>query len=144
MAGTTIIKAPKTEAGIRTVAIPPNILPSLKAHLRRFVSSDVDGLILRGEKGRALRPRMLQDAWTAARESAGRTDLHFHDLRHSGLTWAAATSATLAELMHRAGRKSPAAALRYQHATRDGDRALAAALSALARPAGLVELKVKG
>ncbi len=33
--------------------------------------------------------------------------------------------------MHRAGHASPAAALRYQHATKDRDRALADALAAL-------------
>jgi integrase len=55
-----------------------------------------------------------------------------HDLRHSGLTWAAATGASVAELMRRGGHASPAAALRYQHATEDRDRALADALAELA------------
>lgn len=41
----------------------------------------------------------LHQAWSRARTKVGRTDLHFHDLRHSGLTWAAATGATMAELM---------------------------------------------
>jgi hypothetical protein len=47
------------------------------------------------------------------------------------LTWAAATGATTAELMYRAGHASPAAALRYRHATKDRDRALADALADL-------------
>ena len=68
----------------------------------------------------------------------GRPDLHLHDLRHSGLTWSAATGATLAELMHRAGHKSPVAALRYQQAT--VDRAVADALSKLGRKATVVPL----
>jgi len=55
-----------------------------------------------------------------------------HNLRHSGLTWAAATGASVAELMRRGGHASPAAALRYQHATEDRDRALADALAELA------------
>ena len=76
-------------------------------------------------------PRTLNRAWERARVAAGRPDLHLHDLRHSGLTWTAATGATTAELMHRAGHASPAAALRYQHATKDRDRALADALAAL-------------
>ena len=42
--------------------------------------------------------------------------------------------------MHRAGHASPAAALRYQHATEDRDRALADALAALAPQAPLVKM----
>jgi hypothetical protein len=41
---------------------------------------------------------------------------------------AAATGATTKELMHRAGHSTPAAALRYQHATADRDQAIASAL----------------
>jgi integrase len=55
-----------------------------------------------------------------------------HELRHSGLTWSAATGARTAELMRRAGHASPAAALRYQHVTEDRDRVLADALADLA------------
>jgi hypothetical protein len=42
------------------------------------------------------------------------------------------TGASVAELMRRGGYASPAAALRYQHATEDRDRALADALAELA------------
>jgi integrase len=54
--------------------------------------------------------------------------LHPHDLRHTGLTLAAATGATTAELMHRAGHVSADAALRYQHATKERDGVLADSL----------------
>ncbi len=70
--------------------------------------------------------------WRRARQSIGRTDLYFHDLRHSGLTWAAASGASPAELMRRGGHASPEAALRYQHATEERDRAIADALAGLA------------
>ena len=56
--------------------------------------------------------------------------LHFHDLRHSGNTFAARTGASLADLMARMGHDSPDAAMIYQHATRQADRAIAAAVSA--------------
>ena len=49
----------------------------------------------------------------------------FHDLRHFSMTLAAATGASTKELMRRAGHASPAAALRYQHATEDRDKAIA-------------------
>jgi hypothetical protein len=58
-------------------------------------------------------------------------DLHLHDLRHTGSTWSAQSGATLKELMARIGHASPRAAMIYQHATRDRDQAIAAALDAL-------------
>ena len=67
-----------------------------------------------------------------SRRAVGRVDLHLHDLRHTGLTWAASLGATTADFMYRAGHKSPTAALRYQHAAQERDAVLADALGALA------------
>ncbi len=80
--------------------------------------------------------------WERARRAVGRPDLRLHDVRHSGLTWAAASGASVAELMHRGGHASPAAALRYQHATADRDRAIADALAALAEPSEVTPMAV--
>jgi len=140
MAGTMVEKAPKTEAGRRSVAIPPNVTTVLADHLASSVAPVPDAPLLVGEKGAPVIPGVLQTAWDRARRSIGRPDLRLHDLRHSGLTWSAATGATVAELMHRAGHASPAAALRYQHATEDRDRVLADALAALAPEADVVPL----
>ncbi len=136
MGGEEIIKVPKTDAGRRTVAIPGNVIPEVERHLAMYVSREADAPFLVGEKGHALLVKALTKAWTIARASVGRTDLRLHDLRHSGLTWSAATGASLAELMRRAGHRSPVAALRYQHATDDRDRVLAEALAELGRRAG--------
>jgi hypothetical protein len=54
---------------------------------------------------------------------------------------AAATRATTAELMHRAGHASADAALRYQHATQDRDRILAEALDKVVNPEARNEYK---
>ncbi len=51
MAGATVQKAPKTEAGRRTVAVPPNLLPILSGHIAKYVGADLDALVLVGEKG---------------------------------------------------------------------------------------------
>ena len=136
MGGQEIIKAPKTDAGRRTVAIPGNVIPVVERHLEIYLDPEPDAPFLVGEKGRALLVKSFAKAWSEARSSVGRTDLRLHDLRHSGLTWAAATGASLAELMRRAGHQSPVAALRYQHATDDRDRVLADALAELSRKAG--------
>ena len=77
-------------------------------------------------------PKSLSHVWATARDEINRPDLRFHDLRHTGLTWSAATGASTAELMRRAGHSSAQAALRYQHATEDRDRVLADALGTLA------------
>lgn len=143
MAGDIIEKAPKTEAGRRTVTVPSNVLPALEGHLDRFVAPARDSLVVVGEKGGPLRPQVLAKSWSKARTAAGRPDLHLHDLRHSGLTWSAATGASIAELMRRAGHASPAAAIRYQHATADRDRVIADALADLATAAPVVPLADK-
>ena len=70
-------------------------------------------------QGRRLRGHALNTAWQAARQQLGRPEIHFHDLRGAGLTWAATQGATTRELMARAGHASPAAALRYQHVAED-------------------------
>ncbi|MFF0525343.1 tyrosine-type recombinase/integrase [Actinomadura nitritigenes] len=65
---------------------------------------------------------------SAGRCSGSGSDLHFHDLRHVGNTLAATTGASLKELMSRMGHASSRAALIYQHASQDRDKAIAAAL----------------
>jgi integrase len=126
------IGAPKTAAGRRTLSVPGNVLPFLEAHLSRFTGPEADAWLFPGANGGPTTPRSFDYIWVTARKKIGRQDLHLHDLRHSGLTWSAATGATIAELMHRGGHASPTTALRYQHATADRDKALADALAGLA------------
>jgi hypothetical protein len=57
--------------------------------------------------------------------------LHFHDLRHTGNTLAAATGSSLRDLMTRMGHDSPRAAMIYQHATNTADQLIADGLSLL-------------
>ena len=70
--------------------------------------------------------------WNAARKVAGRSDLRFHDLRHTGATLAAQAGATTAELQARLGHTTSDAAMIYQHAAKGRDRQLARELSRLA------------
>jgi integrase len=67
--------------------------------------------------------------WSAAVEKVGQPGLHFHDLRHTGNTLAAQTGASTRDLMARMGHDSPQAAMIYQHATSEADRAIASALN---------------
>jgi integrase len=129
--GRSITKSPKTKSGTRTLSIPSNILQTLEIHLNEYTSSDKEALLFTSRSGSPLTATNLQRDWANARMSIGRPDLHLHDLRHTGLTLAAATGATTVELMHRAGHASASASLRYQHATRDRDEILANALAQL-------------
>jgi integrase len=131
------ITTPKSEAGIRDVAIPPHIIPAIEGHLAKHVGRGRDSLLfpaLLGEENssRHLQPSTLMRHWYKARAAAGRPDLRWHDLRHSGAVLAAATGASLAELMARLGHSTPAAAMRYQHAAQGRDHEIAALLSKLA------------
>ena len=96
--GTINTKAPKTVAGRRQVHIPPHLLPFVEAHLARHVPSLPESLLFTGDRGGPLRNHVLQAAWNRARRRIGRPDLHLHDLRHSGNTWAAVTGASTAEI----------------------------------------------
>jgi len=129
-----VFKDPKSEAGRRDVHIPPHLMPMVKLHLREHVEADRGALLFpaKGDQTRPMAASTLKRVYWPAREKAGRPDLRFHDLRHTGATLAAATGATLAELMERLGHSTPAAAMRYQHATKDRARAIADALSKLA------------
>jgi integrase len=133
--GTLIVGPPKTDAGRRTVALPAPLIPEIDAHLAAYVLADADAVVFTGEKGGPLRDHVWQAKWAKARDALGLGDLHFHDLRHVANTLTAASGASTRELMHRMGHVSAAAALRYQHATRDRDAAIAAALGALIGPA---------
>lgn len=130
--GEVVVGTPKSAAGIRDVALPPHLLPVLDEHLRRHVDRGADSLLFPADHGGTLAPSTLYRRFYAARDAAGRPDLRWHDLRHTGAVLAASTGATLAELMARLGHSTPAAALRYQHVAQGRDQAIARALSEIA------------
>ena len=136
MNGKPILKQPKTAAGKRTISVPRPLMKALVRHMATFTGKTREAPIVMGRGGAPLTRDALQGSWKRARNAVGRKDLRLHDLRHSGLTLAAATGATTAELMHRAGHASTPAALRYQHATRDRDRRLSDALEAMMSDVG--------
>jgi len=138
--GEVFIGDPKSDAGKRAVSVPPHLVPVLEEHLREHVGPEPGALLFPARHGGTMNPSTLYKVWYPARNAAGRADLRFHDLRHTGATLAAATGATLAELMARLGHSTPAAAMRYQHAAADRDRAIAEALSGFAR-AKVIPLK---
>ena len=106
-------------------------MPDLRIHLDRYAEAGPRGLVFVGPKGGQLRRQNFRPIWVKACADAGIPGVHFYDLRHTGGT-AAITGATIKELMARLGHSSPRAAMIYQHATRDRDKAIADALGQLA------------
>jgi integrase len=132
--GEFVVGTPKSDAGTRDVAIPPHLIPTVKSHLASNITGGREGLLFpaAGDPTKHLAPATLYKVFYKARAEAGRPDLRFHDLRHTGAVLAASTGATLAELMARLGHSTAGAALRYQHAAKNRDKVIAEALSDMA------------
>lgn len=139
-----VVSTPKSTAGIRDVHVPPHILDDVKAHLKAHTQPGRDGMLFASSTGRHIHPRAFGWKFHQARVKAGRPDLRFHDLRHTGAVLAAQTGATLAELMARLGHSTPGAAMRYQHAAADRDKAIAQALSRMAEGLNALEQPLGG
>jgi integrase len=131
--GRIVFGPPKTSAGRRTVAFPAELVPIIADHLASYVAPEPDALVFTSPEGCPLRRGKFRHRWGAACRKVGVEGLRFHDLRGSGATWAAHAGATVRELMDRLGHSTPEIALRYQHATRERDRAIADKLGALLR-----------
>ncbi|MCV7317263.1 tyrosine-type recombinase/integrase [Mycolicibacillus parakoreensis] len=127
------VGGPKSDAGVRNIAIPPHVVPAVEHHLATHVGKPAASPLFPAANGGHLQPSTFARHFYKARAAASRDDLRFHDLRHTGAVLAARTGATLAELMGRLGHSSPAAAMKYQHAAQGRDRAIAAALSQIAQ-----------
>ena len=125
-----VLGPPKSRAGRRTVSLPPAVVKVVRDHLAAEVDDNPDAFVFTTESGRPIWRGNLNKliAWKASVSRIGQPDLHFHDLRHSGNTLAARTGASTRDLMARMGHDSPQAALIYQHATAEADRAIAQAL----------------
>ena len=135
--GTHILGPPKSDAGIRTVAIPAMLKPELEAHLATYAAPGKQGLVFCGPKGQPLRRATWYSAWNRTMTELGIQGMKPHDLRHTGNTLAAMTGASTKELMARFGQSTSRAALIYQHATRERDHEIADALN------GLIEAKLQ-
>jgi integrase len=122
---------PKTDAGKRSIALPPHLVDMLREHLDERVDEEPDALLFPARQGGHMATASLYRVFYPAREKAGLPSLRFHDLRHAGATLAAQGGATLADLMARLGHTTAAAALVYQHTALERDDLIARNLSAM-------------
>src|SRR4051812_35632038 len=78
-----MVGTPKSQAGYRTVHIPPVLVPDLEQHLERWSQAGPDGFVFVGEKGAHVRRSNWATEWQAACREIGKEGLRFHDLRHT-------------------------------------------------------------
>ncbi|GAA2956326.1 site-specific integrase [Streptomyces enissocaesilis] len=142
--GRRLVKEPKSAAGKRTVAVPAVIHTDLANHLAVYAEQGADGRVFVGAKKATPRRNHFGKLWRKACEEVGIKGLHFHDLRHTGNTLAAATGASTRELMTRMGHSTARAALIYQHATAERERLIGQAVSAVVEQARKQDPKPNG
>ncbi len=66
-----VVSKPKTEAGIRTLALPPFLVTEIEQHLSRFTPGGPTDRLFTGDKGGSLRRQVLHGHWSDARAAAG-------------------------------------------------------------------------
>lgn len=124
-----LITAPKTSKSVRTEMMPEPLSNALKEFIKKQELKQDDWLFpMRTDKTTPIRTNTLRSCYDKARREANRPDLHFHDLRHTCLTWLAQSGATVKELMDMAGHADPKIAMVYQHAADERRRSQAEAL----------------
>ena len=94
LTGAPVVDTPKTEAGRRDLVIPPHLLPMLTEHLAKFVGPEPTASLFPVEPGGDLQisTHRFRSHFTRAKVAAGRPDLTFHALRHTGAVLATASS----------------------------------------------------
>ncbi|MDR1806453.1 MAG: site-specific integrase [Propionibacteriaceae bacterium] len=139
--GGPVVTDPKTEAGIRTVAMPAPLVDEVRQHLRDYAQIGPEGLLFYAVRsGQHAPDSPWRRALAAACEAAGLPPTSWHPLRHTALTRLALAGATKRELMATAGHRDGRAADRYQalaadHAAEVLDRVSDAIEAARKKPA---------
>lgn len=130
--GKAHVGTPKSHAGLRDISIPPHLIPQIRDHLEHHAQRGPEGLVFPNTDGQHMHHGSLYKVYRPARAAAGRPDLRWHDLRHTGATMAAHAGATTRELMDRLGHSTSAMAMRYQHVADERPAEIARRLSILA------------
>ncbi|MFE7844881.1 tyrosine-type recombinase/integrase [Microbacterium sp. NPDC057407] len=133
------VSDPKSEAGIRVVAIFGPDADVVMHHCANYTGDRMDALLFPAADGFGyLAQSTFYKHWDRARAAAGRPDMPFHALRHFAGTRYAQAGATPRETMSRLGHSSMGAAMRYQHSGNRDDE-LAARMARHVDNAGVSE-----
>lgn len=127
--GTTVMEGTKAHPDqVRILALPPQALEALRVHIASSKRVGDQPLFVHSRGGR-MHYDFARRMFKSLRESRGLEAMTIHDVRHISLSAFGRTGAALAEIMARGGHSDMRTALRYQHASRERDRALVAKMA---------------
>ena len=135
-----VTKAPKTEAGRRTVSLPADTMALLRTHKREQaaqrlkVGSDwVDsGRVFVQWDGQPMHPSTPSKWWRKYQERGGLPHIRFHDLRHTSATLLVAAGEDLKTVSARLGHSKVSTTLDiYAHALASKDKGASDKLEAM-------------
>lgn len=117
-------KAPKSDAGKRSMYLPPTLLAALKAHRKaqnemRLRAGDYwtdSGLVFTLDNGRPIDAVLDRRRWRALLEAAGVPHRRLYDARHSAGTLLLAQGVAPRTAMALLGHSQISVTMRYQHA----------------------------
>lgn len=118
LAGVLRVVDSKTEEGIRSIALAPQLAAELAEHYKRTSYRGADELVFcHPKRGTIYRAERFQKALEAAQEAAGVEGKlrPFHDLRHSAITHDAASGSSAIAVMTKAGHTNMATTRTYLH-----------------------------
>ena len=131
---------PKTNAGRRTVALPPFLVEALRDHLTRY--GWAGGRLFTSAEGETIRPtNWRRRVWIPATKAAGLDPLRFHDLRHTHAALLIHAGEHPKVIQSRLGHTTIQTTLDlYGHLFDGMDEAAADRLDAMFRGAGVTEV----
>lgn len=134
---------PKTRSSQRVVYLPRFVLDVLADHMTKHTAKGPDALLWASSTGAPVRQARVSKHFRTACAHAGRPDLRWHDLRHTGATLAYLAGGNVRDVQRRLGHSTARAAMIYAHAADQGDQRLAEALDALHAPANVVPIQAR-
>lgn len=135
--GEFVFSKPKTNKGIRQLALSADVLEELKEHKKcqdaeyKFLGFKADhDLVFISEVGTPIVPRNFQRTWAKLKRDTGVTDIRLHDLRHLHVSFLVKKGVDLRTIADRVGHTNPSFTLdTYSHMLEGQRRAAAVSLT---------------
>lgn len=124
----------KTARSNRRVHLPAFVVDVLRQHMAEHVPAGGDALLFTAKSGQPVSNLRVSFLFRRARQSIGRDDLTWHDLRHTGATLAYRAGASLPDVQARLGHSTARAAMIYAHTAEESDQAVATRMDELFAP----------
>lgn len=130
-----IVKAPKSRAGIRDIALGEQLLDILQGEYLRYQADRQEfgsnfhdsRLLVRKEDGTPYHPHAWTKKWKRFQKANGLEENRFHDLRHSNTTALVESGVDLKTIQQRLGHSDISTTMNiYAHATKKSNREAAA------------------